>query len=88
MSTPCCCSALTSSCDPFRLAITCTNEPAQAAAEGTDLPAAGKGALDYPLYLQLLAGLNREIYLALEHLTLDDVPRARDYVQAQFDKLD
>ena len=59
----------------------------KAAAEGTDLPASGQGVLDYPLFLRLLAGLNREIFLIIEHLTLDDVPRARDYVLSQFDKI-
>ena len=59
----------------------------KAAAEGTDLPASGQGVLDYPLYLRLLAGLNRELYLIIEHLTLDDVPRARDYVLSQFEKI-
>ena len=58
-----------------------------ASADGTDLPAAGRGVLDYPLFLRLLAGLNREINLIIEHLTLDDVPRARDYVLSQFDKI-
>ena len=52
----------------------------KASATGTDLPAAGLGALDYPLYLRLLAGLDREMYLAIEHLTLKDVARARDFV--------
>jgi sugar phosphate isomerase/epimerase len=59
----------------------------KAATEGTDLPASGQGVLDYPLFLRLLAGLNREIFLIIEHLTLDDVPRARDYVLSQFDKI-
>jgi sugar phosphate isomerase/epimerase len=59
----------------------------KASADGTDLPAAGKGVLDYPLYLRLLASLNREIDLIIEHLTLDDVPRARDYVLSQFEKV-
>jgi sugar phosphate isomerase/epimerase len=59
----------------------------KAAADGTDLPAAGRGVLDYPLFLRLLAGLNREIDLIIEHLTLEDVPRARDYVLSQFDKI-
>jgi len=59
----------------------------KAAPDGTDLPAAGKGVLNYPLYLRLLAQWDREIYLAVEHLTLDDVPRARDYVLSQFDKI-
>jgi sugar phosphate isomerase/epimerase len=59
----------------------------KAGADGTDLPASGKGVLDYPLFLRLLAGLNRELYLIIEHLTLEDVPRARDYVLSQFDKI-
>jgi sugar phosphate isomerase/epimerase len=59
----------------------------KASAEGTDLPASGKGVLDYPLYLRLLAGLDKELYLAVEHLTLDDVARARDFVLSQFEKI-
>ena len=50
-------------------------------------PAAGKGVLDYPLYLRLLAQLDRELFLLLEHLDLSDVPRARAYVLSQFDKI-
>jgi sugar phosphate isomerase/epimerase len=56
-------------------------------ATGTDLPAAGQGVLDYPLYLRLLAGLNRDLYLALEHLTLEEVKASRDYVLQQFEKV-
>ena len=52
----------------------------RAAAKGTDLPAAGQGVLDYPLYLRLLAQLNRPMDLIIEHLTLPDVVRARDFV--------
>ena len=59
----------------------------KAAAEGTDLPAAGQGVLDYPLFLRLLAQLDRPIDLVLEHLTLPDVPRTRDFVLAQLDKV-
>src|ERR1017187_9173673 len=59
----------------------------KASADGTDLPASGRGVLDYPLFLRLLAGLNREMFLIIEHLTLDDVPRARDYVLSQFEKI-
>ncbi len=59
----------------------------KASADGTDLPASGRGVLDYPLFLRLLAGLNREIDLIIEHLTLDDMPRARDYVLSQFDQI-
>jgi sugar phosphate isomerase/epimerase len=59
----------------------------KAAADGTDLPAAGRGVLDYPLYLRLLAQLGRPVDLLLEHLTLDDVPRARDYVLGQMEKI-
>lgn len=57
------------------------------AADGTELPASGKGVLDYPLFLRLLAQLDRPLDLILEHLTLDDVPRARDFVLQQFDKI-
>ena len=59
----------------------------KAAADGTDLPASGKGVLDYPLFLRLLAALNRELFLIIEHLTLEDVPRARDYVLSQFEQV-
>lgn len=59
----------------------------KAAPNGPELPAAGQGSLDYPLYLRLLARLNRKIDLVLEHLTLDDVPRARDYVLGQFERI-
>ena len=59
----------------------------KASADGTELPAAGTGVLNYPLYLRLLAGLNRELFLVIEHLTLPDVPRARDYVLGQFEKI-
>jgi len=55
--------------------------------DDTELPAAGQGVLDYPLYLRLLAQLDREIYLAVEHLSLAEVPIARDYVLAQFEKI-
>ena len=60
---------------------------AAANADDTELPYAGKGVLDYALYLRLLAQLNREMYLAVEHLTLADVPAARDYVLSQFEKI-
>jgi sugar phosphate isomerase/epimerase len=59
----------------------------KASADATDLPAAGRGVLDYPLYLRLLAQLGREMHLVVEHVELKDVPRARDYVLAQFDKI-
>jgi sugar phosphate isomerase/epimerase len=54
---------------------------------GTDLPAAGLGVLDYPLFLRLLAGLDREMSLVIEHVKLEDVPRARDFVKSQFDRI-
>ena len=54
---------------------------------GQDLPAAGLGVLNYPLYLRLLARLDREIPLVIEHLELKDVARARDYVKAQMDQI-
>jgi sugar phosphate isomerase/epimerase len=57
------------------------------AAEGTDLPAAGRGVLDYPHYLRQLAALDRPMPLILEHLVLEDVRRARDFVLAAFDRV-
>lgn len=54
---------------------------------GQDLPAAGLGVLNYPLYLRLLAELDREMPLVIEHLAIDDIARARDYVKAQFEKI-
>ena len=54
---------------------------------GQDLPAAGLGVMDYPVFLGLLARLDKPRDLIIEHLELDDVPRARDYVLAQFDKI-
>jgi sugar phosphate isomerase/epimerase len=59
----------------------------KAAAEGTDLPGPGQGVLDYPLYLRLLAQLGRPTHLIIEHLSLPDVPRARDYVIGQMEKI-
>ncbi len=57
------------------------------APNGPDLPAAGLGELDYPLYLRLLAGLDRELFLVLEHLSIKDVARARDFVKARMAKI-
>ena len=59
----------------------------KAAPSGTDLPAAGLGVLDYPLFLRLLAKLNRPLDLVIEHLTLPDVPRARDFVKGHLAKV-
>lgn len=50
-------------------------------------PAAGLGQLDYPLYLRLLAELDRPIDVIFEHVKIDDVPRARDFVLGHIDKL-
>ena len=36
---------------------------------------------------RLRARLDREMYLVVEHVELKDVPRARDYVRKQFDKI-
>ncbi len=56
------------------------------AEKGSETPAPGKGVLDYPYYLKLLAGLGKDLPLLIEHLTLDDVPRARDFVREQMRK--
>lgn len=59
----------------------------KAAPNGPDLPAAGLGALDYPLYLRKLVELDKELDLILEHLKLDDVPRAAKFVREQMEKV-
>ncbi len=59
----------------------------KASSEGTDLPAAGLGVLDYPHYLRLLAGLDRPMDLLVEHVALDDVPRARDFVLGELGRV-
>jgi sugar phosphate isomerase/epimerase len=70
-----------------RIVVAHAKDVKAAAGDNTDLPAAGRGVLDYPLYLRLLARLDRPLDLLLEHLGLDDVARARDFVLAQFDKV-
>lgn len=57
------------------------------AVDGPDLPAAGLGSLDYPLYLRKLVELDKELDLILEHLKLDDVSRAVQFVREQMKKL-
>ncbi len=56
-------------------------------ATGEDLPAAGLGVLDYPLFLRLLAQLDRPLPLVVEHLRRFDVPRTRDFVLGQFARI-
>ena len=55
--------------------------------KGQQLPAAGKGELDYPVYLQLLAELDRPIDLIVEHLTMEEVAAARDFILGHVEKL-
>jgi sugar phosphate isomerase/epimerase len=59
----------------------------KAAPNGPEHPAAGRGQLDYPLYLRLLAELDRPLDVIIEHLTFSDVARARDFVLGHVDKL-
>ncbi len=63
-----------------RIIIAHAKDVKAAAGDNTDLPAAGRGVMDYDLFLRLLKDLGRDMPLLIEHLTLDDVPRARDYV--------
>lgn len=56
-------------------------------AKGQEHPAAGRGVLDYPLFFRLLAELDRPIDVLLEHLTLDDVPRALGFVRKTMENL-
>ena len=55
--------------------------------EGLKRPGAGLGQLDYPLYLRLLAELDRPLDLIFEHLKIDDTVRARDFVEGHINEL-
>jgi sugar phosphate isomerase/epimerase len=59
----------------------------KASPEGEELPAAGLGVLDYPLFLRLLAQLERPIPVVIEHLRRPDVARTRDFVVRQFERI-
>ena len=59
----------------------------KASATAEDLPAAGLGVLDYPLFLRLLAQLDRPLPLVVEHLRRPDVARTRDFVLGQFERI-
>ncbi len=45
-----------------------------------ELPAPGLGELDYPYYLKKLVHTSPNIPLIIEHLTEDDVPRAKKFI--------
>ncbi len=49
-------------------------------AGGVELPAAGLGVLNYPLYLELLAKYHPNMPLIIEHLDEGDIPRAKGFV--------
>lgn len=46
-----------------------------------DLPAAGLGSLNYPLYLRLLSVYHPNIPLIMEHLNMDDIPRTKKFLK-------
>ncbi|MBW4888771.1 sugar phosphate isomerase/epimerase [Mucilaginibacter sp. HMF5004] len=45
-----------------------------------ELPAAGLGVLNYPLYLKLLSKKHPNIPIIIEHLDEEDIPRAKRFV--------
>lgn len=47
---------------------------------GVELPAAGLGVLNYPLYVRLLAKHHPNMPLIIEHLDEGDIPRAKAFV--------
>jgi sugar phosphate isomerase/epimerase len=47
---------------------------------GVELPAAGLGVLNYPLYLELLSKYHPNIPLIIEHLDEGDIPRAKTFI--------
>jgi len=49
-------------------------------AGGVELPAAGLGVLNYPLYVELLAKHHPNMPLIIEHLDEPDIPRAKGFV--------
>ncbi|MDR1765057.1 MAG: sugar phosphate isomerase/epimerase [Lachnospiraceae bacterium] len=49
-------------------------------AGGVELPAAGLGVLNYPLYMELLGAAHPNIPLIIEHLDEGDIPRAKAFV--------
>jgi len=49
-------------------------------AGGMELPAAGLGVLNYPLYVSLLAKHHPNIPLIIEHVDNGDIPRAKRFV--------
>jgi sugar phosphate isomerase/epimerase len=49
--------------------------------------AAGLGVLDYPLFVRLLAQLNRPLSLVVEHLRRPDMPRAREFVRRHLEQV-
>jgi sugar phosphate isomerase/epimerase len=55
-------------------------------AGGVELPAAGLGALNYPLYLELLAERHPNMPLIIEHLDEGDIPRAKAFVDSALKK--
>ena len=50
----------------------------------TVLNAPGTGSLNYDLYLQRLAQKNPNIPVIIEHLSEDDVPRAKKFLDGKF----
>ena len=48
------------------------------------LNAPGTGSLNYDLYLQRLAQKNPNIPVIIEHLSEDDVPRAKKFLDDKF----
>ncbi len=49
-----------------------------------ELPAPGLGALNYDLYLRRLSEKHPNIPVIIEHLTEDDVPRAKTFLDGKF----
>jgi sugar phosphate isomerase/epimerase len=55
-------------------------------AGGVELPAAGLGVLNYPLYLTLLAKHHPNMPIIIEHLDEGDIPRAKGFVDGALKK--
>lgn len=56
-------------------------------AGAVELPGAGLGVLNYPLYVELLAKHHPNIPIIIEHIDESDIPRAKKFVDDTLKKM-
>ena len=57
-------------------------------AGAVELPGAGLGVLNYPLYVELLAKHHPNIPIIIEHIDESDIPRAKKFVDDTLKKME